>query len=140
MIRIPDDESNYQHISALNDLLFCERRAALHLIEQIWRDNQYTVEGSYAHRNVDVEANLKRGDKRNVTGMWLVSHRLEMIGRADLVEFRAESLPDSEQLRATAMNKTSTTASRKDAATLTPYPVDFKRGKKRRWDNNEVQL
>jgi CRISPR-associated exonuclease Cas4 len=96
----------------LNDLLFCERRAALHLIEGIWRDNQYTTEGSYAHRNVDVEGNLKRGDRRNVTGMWVVSYRLGLIGKADLIEFR-------------------------DGV---PYPVDFKRGKRRRWDNNEVQL
>jgi hypothetical protein len=28
----------------LNDLLFCERRLALHLVEQIWKDNQYTAE------------------------------------------------------------------------------------------------
>jgi len=34
----------------LNDLLFCERRAAMHLIERIWRDNLYTVEGTYAHK------------------------------------------------------------------------------------------
>lgn len=104
-------------IHYLNDLLFCERRAALHLNEQIWRDNQYTVEGSYSHRNVDVEGNLKRGDKRNVTGMWLVSYRLGLIGKGDLIEFRDAG-----------------------GRQTVPYPVDFKRGKKRRWDNNEVQL
>ncbi|HQX53674.1 MAG TPA: CRISPR-associated protein Cas4 [Planctomycetaceae bacterium] len=103
----------------LNDLLFCERRVAMHLIEQIWKENQYTAEGSYAHRKVDKTANLKRGDKRNVTGMMLVSWKLGVTGKADLVEFR--SVVDS-------------------SAVLIPYPVDFKRGKKRRWDNDEVQL
>ena len=103
----------------LNDLLFCERRLALHLVEQIWKDNQYTAEGEYAHRKVDQAANLKRGDKRNVTGMMLVSYRLVVTGKADLVEFRSDD----------------------DGATFKiPYPVDFKRGKKRRWDNDEVQL
>jgi CRISPR-associated exonuclease Cas4 len=96
----------------LNDFLFCERRAAMHLIEGIWLDNQFTTEGSYAHRNVDLENNLKRGNKRNVTAMWVVSYRLGLIGKTDLVEFRNE----------------------------VPYPVDFKRGKRKRWDNNEVQL
>lgn len=113
-------------IRYLNDFLFCERRAALHLNEQIWKDNQYTTEGLYAHKRVDLPANLKRGDKRNVTGMWLVSHRLGLIGKADLVEFRSVGDGDSSAARNT--NR------------LVPYPVDFKRGKKRRWDNNEVQL
>lgn len=120
------NEDNFLSLRYLNDLLFCERRAALHLIEQIWKDNQFTTEGSYAHRNVDVEANLKRGDKRNVTGMWLVSHRLGLVGKADLVEFRS-----------TPASSAATTG---HGNSLVPYPVDFKRGKKRRWDNNEVQL
>jgi len=104
-------------IRYLNDLLFCERRAALHLNEQIWHDNQYTTEGIFAHQRVDVPANMRRGDRRKVTGMWLVSYRLRIVGKADLIEFN----PD-------------------DNGTLIPFPVDFKRGKKRRWDNNEVQV
>jgi hypothetical protein len=52
----------------LNDLLFCERRLALHLVEQIWKDNQYTTEGVYAHKKVDQSANLKRGDIPRSTG------------------------------------------------------------------------
>ena len=99
-------------IRYINDLLFCERRAALHLNEQIWVDNQFTTEGLLAHKRVDVPKNLRRGDKRNVTGMWLVSHRLGLIGKADLVELRTG-----------------------ENGEMVPYPVDFKRGKKRRWDN-----
>ncbi len=104
-------------IRYLNDLLFCERRAALHLNEQLWVDNQFTTEGLMAHVRVDVPKNVRRGDNRNVTGMWLVSYRLGLIGKGDLVEFR-----------------------KNDAGIQVPYPVDFKRGKKKRWDNNEVQL
>jgi CRISPR-associated exonuclease Cas4 len=104
-------------IRYLNDLLFCERRAALHLIEGIWKDNQYTTEGLLAHKRVDVPKNLRRGDKRDVTGMWLVSYRLGLIGKGDLIEMRDG-----------------------DDGQIVPYPVDFKRGKKRRWDNNEAQL
>lgn len=112
-------EDDYLPLSYLNDLLFCERRAALHLNEQIWKDNQFTTEGLLAHKRVDIPKNLLRGDRRNVTGMWLVSHELGIVGKGDLVEFR-ENDNDGDQ--------------------RVPYPVDFKRGKKRRWDNNEAQL
>jgi len=104
-------------ISFLNDLLFCERRAALHLNEQIWKDNQFTTEGLLAHKRVDLPKNVRRGEQNNVTGMWLVCYRLGLIGKGDLIEFHAD-----------------------DHGTLIHYPVDFKRGKKRRWDNNEAQL
>jgi CRISPR-associated exonuclease Cas4 len=102
----------------LNDLLFCERRAALHLVEQIWRDNHYTTEGLYAHRNVDRTASVKRGCRQNVTGMMLASYQLGLTGTADLVEFHSS---DDGQLNR-------------------PYPVDFKRGRRKRWDNDDVQL
>jgi len=159
----------------LNDLLFCERRVALHLIEQIWKDNQYTAEGQYAHRKVDKTANLKRGDKRNVTGMMLVSYRLGVTGKADLVEFRsaevspavlptiADFLPSADVKENTdgstwhareniISNDPTDNAVADETSALPgarvsrphspfiPFPVDFKRGKKRRWDNDEVQL
>ena len=109
-------EDDYLPLSYINDLLFCERRAAMHLIEGIWKDNQYTTEGIFAHKRVDLPKNLRRGDQRNVTGMWLVSHRLGLIGKGDLIEFHPS-----------------------ESGERIPFPVDFKRGKKRRWDNNEAQ-
>ena len=130
----------------LNDLLFCERRLALHLVEQIWKDNQYTAEGVYAHKKVDQAANLKRGDKRNVTGMMLVSYRLGVTGKADLVEFRSADVPSAHPQNSThgvSVVRASTadgTSALPGFRSLVPYPVDFKRGKKRRWDNDEVQL
>lgn len=116
---MPHNADELLPLRYLNDLLFCERRLALHLIEQIWKDNQYTAEGVYSHKKVDQTANLKRGDKRNVTGMMLVSYHLGVTGKADLVEFRSDD---------------------NGASLNVPYPVDFKRGKKRRWENDEVQL
>jgi CRISPR-associated exonuclease Cas4 len=63
--------------------------------------------------------------------MWLKSDRLRLVGKADVVEFQpvGESLRDS-------------LASRRDATTLNeiPYPVEYKRGKRRKWDNDDVQL
>lgn len=131
------DEDQLLPLSALNHLLFCERRAALIHLEQIFVENQFTVEGEYAHRKVDRTANLKRGDKRNVTGMMLVSYRLGVAGKADLVEFRETSGALIDHAEARHLGNVRLLA---PDAPMTPYPVDFKRGKKRRWDNDEVQL
>jgi CRISPR-associated exonuclease Cas4 len=107
------DTDDYPPLSALNDLLFCPRRCALHRIEQLWQENAYTVEGSHAHRLVHAALFEEdaEGALRTVRGLWLRSHRLRLVGITDLVEFRPE-----------------------------PYPVEYKRGRKRRWDNDEVQL
>lgn len=111
------DENSLLPISYINDILFCERRAAMHLNEQIWIHNQFTTEGLLSHKRVDIPRNRKRGELRDITGMWLVSYELGLIGKADLIEMHTG--PDGK---------------------TAPYPVEFKRGKKRRWDNNEAQL
>jgi CRISPR-associated exonuclease Cas4 len=107
------DPDDFQPIRALNDLLFCPRRCALHRIEGVWRDNQHTVEGTHAHRRVHADPSRVEGDDdyRVVRGLWLRSDRLRLVGVADAVEFRPQ-----------------------------PYPVEYKRGKRRRWDNDDAQL
>ena len=106
-----DDE--LQPIRALNDLLFCPRRCALHRSEGLWVENRHTVAGSHAHRIV--HANPARasdeGGQHTVRGLWVRSRRLRLVGVADIVEFRPQ-----------------------------PYPVEYKRGRRRRWDNDDVQL
>ena len=46
-------EDDYQPIRALNDLLFCERRCAMHRIEDVWTDNVHTLEGTHGHQRAD---------------------------------------------------------------------------------------
>ncbi len=106
-------EEDFAPLSALNDLLFCPRRCALHRLEQIWVDNAYTLEGTQAHHKVHADAAPEEATAagRIVRGLWVRSRRLRLVGKTDLVEFRPE-----------------------------PYPVEYKRGKRRRWDNDEVQL
>ncbi|MGH7138640.1 MAG: CRISPR-associated protein Cas4, partial [Pirellulales bacterium] len=85
------DEDDYQPIRALNDLLFCERRCAMHRVEQVWVENGFTLEGTSAHKKVHAgpsdEALGAQG--RLVRGLWVRSDRLRLVGIADLVEFRA---------------------------------------------------
>jgi len=114
MSTIPEvSDDDLQPIRALNDLLFCPRRCALHRIEQVWVENQFTLEGSLAHQRVHKNAvhDDDGSSVRSVRGLWLRSNRLRLIGVADLVEFRPE-----------------------------PFPVEYKRGRRRRWDNDDVQL
>jgi CRISPR-associated exonuclease Cas4 len=108
---ITDDD--LQPIRALNDLLFCPRRCALHRTEQLWTETAHTLEGSQAHRKVHANPTHEQvaGAGRIVRGLWLRSNRLLLVGVADLVEFRPE-----------------------------PFPIEYKRGRKRRWDNDDVQL
>jgi CRISPR-associated exonuclease Cas4 len=105
-------------VSALNHMLFCDRRAALIHLEGIYVHNEYTLEGVIGHRRADqrfqshVEAGIRQSH-----GMQLICCRLRLIGKADVVEFHAR--PEGGE---------------------TPYPVEYKRGKRRRWDNDDVQL
>ncbi len=111
------NDDDYQPIRALNDLLFCERRCALHRIEQVWVDNSYTLEGTRGHRRADLALRRTGDGAREVHAVWLRSDHLRLIGKADVVEFHPG--PDGCEV---------------------PFPVEYKRGKRRRWDNDEVQL
>lgn len=112
-LALPDNDEDLQPIRALNDLLFCPRRCALHRLEQMWVENAFTLEGSHAHAKVHADPSREElaATGRIVRGLRLRSSRLRLVGVADLVEFRPE-----------------------------PYPIEYKRGRKRRWDNDDVQL
>src|SRR5262245_16207168 len=113
-------EDEYQPIRALNDLLFCPRRCFLHRVEAVWLDNAHTAAGTLDHRRVHTHKDAEESPYRTARGLWLVSHRLRLVGVADLVEFHPD--PTS------------------DGSKHIPYPVEYKRGRRRRWDNDEVQL
>ena len=81
-------EDDLLPLSAPADLVFCERRAALHHLEGIWTDNVFTVEGTFMHQRVHSEEPLEsRGDLRIARGLRLRSLRLGLSGIADVVEF-----------------------------------------------------
>jgi CRISPR-associated exonuclease Cas4 len=115
----PPGDDDYPPLSALNDLLFCPRRCFLHRVEGLWVETAHTVEGTHAHRNAHAPGGEGQpGRPRLARGLWLKSDRLRLAGVADVVEFHPNPAggPD------------------------VPYPVEYKRGQRRRWDNDEVQL
>lgn len=104
-------------ISALNHLLYCERRCALIHIEGVFVENVYTLEGSQLHQIADTPGYQTRSGVRSVRALPLFSTRLRLVGKADIIEFSVD-----EQGREA------------------PFPVDYKRGVRKKWDNDEVQL
>ena len=108
----------YPPLSALNDLLFCARRCFLHRVEGVWVENRYTGEGTRSHKKVHATKDTEADGVREARGLRLVSHRLRVVGVADLVEFRPGA----------------------GGGAAVPFPVEYKRGKRRKWDNDDVQL
>src|SRR5947209_6043686 len=88
----PDD---YPPIRALNDLLFCERRCALHRLEEVWFDNRHTLQGLAGHARAHTAPSRRERDADGPVqrSVWLWSHRLRLVGRADVVEFQPEPFP-----------------------------------------------
>ena len=81
------DESDLLPISRLADIEFCERRAALHLVEMTWEDNVHTAGGSIMHERVHADQPPeKRGDVITVRGLWVRSLHYGLAGKADVVE------------------------------------------------------
>jgi CRISPR-associated exonuclease Cas4 len=104
-------------LSALNHLMYCERRCALIHIEGVFEENAFTLQGSLLHETADTPGYSTQSGVRVVRALPLYSRRLGLAGKADIVEF-----------------------SRGPGGRQTPCPVDYKRGARRRWQNDDVQL
>jgi len=111
-------------LSALNALLYCDRRAALRHLDNLYVHNEHTRRGDSLHKRADRPGFEKRKGTRTERGLWIASKRLRLYGRADLVEFRRE--PGRKRPGVPLVE--------------TAYPVEYKRGKARRWSNDDVQL
>ncbi len=111
-------------LSALNALLYCDRRAALRHLDGLYVHNEHTRRGDSLHARSDRPGFERRKGVRTERGLWIASRQLRLYGRADLVEFRRDPGPRR----------------RGDPIVETAYPVEYKRGKARRWDNDDVQL
>jgi len=100
-------------LSLLNDYLYCPRRAALKVVEG-WRSaNQHTERGDIVHEHSDLAGYevVKSATLLRALPVW--SDRLGLNGKCDIVEQRADS---------------------------SLFPVEFKVGKRRQWENDDAQL
>ena len=114
----PFGEDELLPLSALQHLLFCERQCALIHIEGLWADNRLTVEGEHLHQKAHDGPDETRHGVRVARGLPLRSLRLGLVGRADVVEFRAAEA----------------------GMGPVPFPVEYKRGRPKRHDADRAQL
>ena len=100
-------------LSLLNDILYCRRRAALKVVEG-WRSgNEHTARGDIAHEHADFAGYEVAKGVKLLRALPIFSDRLGLNGKSDVVEQR----PDGSF-----------------------FPVEFKIGKRRQWENDDVQL
>jgi len=123
-------EDDFVPVSALQHVLFCERRAALILLEGLWEDNVSTAEGNLLHERAHQAETESRDTLVIVRGLWLRSFRLGLYGKADIVEFH---LLDDD-------NRSSGASLAGKSGLYRPFPVEYKRGRLRSELSFEIQL
>lgn len=130
-MEVSKGEDDFLMLSGIQHIAFCERQWALIHIEQQWAENVKTVEGHFLHEKVDDPfAGETRGDLLILRSVPLISHRLGLTGRADVVELhRTENEPDDK-----------TIAVKSKSGRWIIVPVEYKRGKPKPDECDEVQL
>jgi len=100
-------------LSALQHWAYCPRQCGLIHLEQSFEDNLHTARGQAVHHLVDEPGYEMKAGVKVERALPLWSDRLNLIGKADLVEFH----PDG-----------------------TVFPVEFKHGRKRQKIHDDIQL
>ena len=95
-------------------------------MENQWQENLRTVEGHLFHQRAHNEAQReRRGDTLILRGLSVVSYSLGLSGKCDVVEFHLA--PEGISLRG-------------EVGLWLPYPVEYKRGKPKGHQADELQL
>lgn len=115
-------------LSVINQYLYCRRRAALIHVEGIFSDNEHTVIGSQLHEYADVPGYEKVAGTEVLRALPVWSQRLGLSGRCDIVEVKLKRPSRLKMSRFSPGNINSL------------YPVEYKRGKRRKFDNDDAQL
>jgi CRISPR-associated exonuclease Cas4 len=110
---VADDADAPIPLSALQHWAYCPRQCGLIHLEQAFADNIHTARGQAVHHLVDTPGYEIKSGVRVERALPLWSDRLNLIGKADLVEFH----PDGGV-----------------------YPVEFKHGAKRQKLHDDLQL
>lgn len=103
---------DYIPIAALNQYAYCPHRCWRMFCIGGFTDNQYTVEGTSLHERVHTSGEGHREDTWQIRAIWLKSERYRLIGKSDLIEENDGRW----------------------------YPVEYKRGHRGEFDNDELQV
>ena len=115
-------------LSAINQYLYCPRRAALIHVEGTFRDNEHTVTGKQLHEHADVPGYEKAAGSEVLRALPVWSQRLGLSGKCDIVEVKLKS----------SAKPSKPFMLRESIKAL--YPVEYKKGKRRKFDNDDAQL
>lgn len=107
-----EDDDGRIMLSALEHYAYCPRQCGLIHLEQTFDENIYTLRGQQSHERADLPITRSEDGMRVERGLPLWSRRLGLTGRADVVEWHGE----------------------------TPYPVEYKVGRRREWIYEAIQL
>lgn len=120
------NEDEYLLISGIQHFAFCRRQWALIHVEGQWAENYYTIDGEILHEKThDPYVNKKRKDLIVSRSVPVKSAVLGLTGSCDIVEFRS----DTAGIRL-----------RGREGLWLPCPVEYKRGKPKRDEIDELQL
>ena len=81
-------------------------------VEGIWSDNEHTVKGTILHKKADEKGYETDGDAKVIRALPLYSQRYGLSGKADIVEIHPKEI----------------------------IPVEYKKGKRREFENDDIQL
>ena len=119
-------EEDFLQLSGIQHFAFCRRQWALIHIESQWAENLRTVEGSLFHKRAHDETQReRRGNTLILRDLPIFSASLGVSGKCDVVEFHLD--PSGVFLRG-------------EQGLWQPYPVEYKRGKPKEYQADELQL
>jgi CRISPR-associated exonuclease Cas4 len=104
--------NDYISIAALNHFSYCHHRYWRMFCASEFEDNQFTIEGTTLHERVHTMGDLSLGETWQIRSIWLKSEAYQLIGKSDLIESENGQF----------------------------FPVEYKRGKKSQWTNDELQV
>ena len=123
------DDDQMLMLSGIQHYRFCPRQWALIHIEQLWDDNRLTMEGILMHKHVDDPFyRQKCGEYIALRAVNVASHELGLYGVTDVVELHPSD------------DAANSIKHPKYPGLWQPYPVEYKHGKPKRNEIDEVQL
>jgi CRISPR-associated exonuclease Cas4 len=150
-------------LSLLNDYLYCPRRAALKVVEG-WREaNAHTERGDIVHEHADLAGYAVVKGVTLLRALPVFSERLGLSGKCDIVEVEFGSAGDPPASLGDSPSDTTAKTNSPNRALVAETkvfgespntarearalpaitklrPVEFKLGKRRQWENDDVQL
>lgn len=116
-------------LSGIQHFRFCPRQWALIHLEQQWADNHLTIEGQLLHKHIDDPFyRQKCGEHITLRSVSIASHELGLYGLSDAIELLPSEDADN------------TIRHPKYPGNWIPVPVEYKHGKPKQQEVDEIQL